>query len=69
MTAMVQAQRWCKSCGRNTLHARPTFSDTAGCFLTLLTLGLFLPFWLFAKMMRVGDGPWRCQVCGSKRWT
>ena len=68
MAAQVQTQRHCRTCERKTLHARPTFSDTAGCLLTLLTLGLFLPFWLLFKVTRAGDGPWRCQVCGRKRW-
>jgi hypothetical protein len=66
---MVQTQRHCRACKRKTLHARQTFSNAQGCLLTVLTLGLFLPFWMFIILMGGASGPWRCQQCGKTRWT
>ena len=63
---MVQTQRYCKVCGRKTLHARIFFSDGIGCIITLLTVGLFLPIWLLIKILEAFK-PWRCQNCGQGR--
>lgn len=65
--AYIQAQRYCKLCGRKTLHARPTFSDGMGCLLSVLTLGLFIPVWLVIKLVEALTAKWRCQNCGQGR--
>lgn len=59
-----QTSRYCKTCGRRTLHQATSFSSLAGLFLSVLTLGAFLPIWAFIMF---GDAmrPWRCQQCGS----
>lgn len=66
---VLQAQRYCKLCGRKTLHARPCFSDGAGCILTVITLGLFLPLWIVLKVVEAFTSKWRCQACGQGRFT
>lgn len=67
--AMMQTQRRCKTCGKKTLHARPKFSSVGGCLLSVLTLGLFLPFWGLIMIGGGATGAWRCQVCGRARWS
>jgi membrane glycosyltransferase len=59
-----QRQFLCKQCARRTLHQKETFSGALGCFFTLITAGLFLPFWLLADMAGLFR-PYRCQTCGS----
>lgn len=58
-----QTQKRCRTCGRLTLHQKETFSAALGCLGTLLTAGLFLPFWLLADLAGI-IRPWRCQACG-----
>ena len=62
--AIRQRQFLCKQCGKSTLHQKETFSGTLGCFFTLITAGLFLPFWLLADIVGL-TRPYRCQTCGS----
>lgn len=61
--AQHQTSRWCASCERKTLHAYETSSMCAGCFLSVITLGLFLPFWGLA-MISDSFKLYRCQSCG-----
>jgi hypothetical protein len=61
----MQTQRWCKLCGRKTLHARRTFGLGWGLFLTLITAGLFIPVWLLIKVYEAIAVAWRCQACGQ----
>ena len=61
-----QAQAYCKTCKRKTLHARERFSDAMGCLLTVLTGGLFFPVWVLVVLTQKRN-PWRCQVCGQAR--
>jgi hypothetical protein len=51
-------------CQRPTLHQKEAFSGAFGCFFTLITAGLFLPFWLLADVAGLFR-PYRCQVCGK----
>lgn len=66
--AQLQTQRYCKICGRKTLHSRPSFSNTVGCVLTVITLGLFIPIWLLIGVGEAIMQKWRCQVCGQGKW-
>ena len=61
-----QTSRYCRTCGKRTLHATSSFSMIAGVILSLITCGIFLPFWGFIML---GDmlRPWRCQMCGKGR--
>jgi len=65
---MIQAQRHCKTCDRKTLHAKQQFSTGWGCFLTVITAGLFIPVWLLLGFFEAFR-PWRCQQCGKGRLT
>lgn len=67
--AILQTQRYCRVCDRRTLHARSTFSNGWGCFLTIITLGLFLPVWLVIGILEAFVTRWRCQQCGQGRIT
>ncbi len=63
---MKQTSRYCRECGRRTLHATTSFSFLLGAILTVITCGFFIPIWIFiglADMVR----PWRCQQCGKGR--
>ena len=64
--AVVQTQRDCKLCGRKTLHAKNRFSSGWGCFLTIITAGLFLIPWLLLGVLEAFQ-PWRCQNCGKSK--
>jgi len=66
--AIQQRQRYCKTCEKKTLHQRETFSFGWGCFLTILTAGLFLIVWILVEILGLFK-PWRCQVCGGGRMT
>ena len=63
--AVQQKQLECKTCKRNTLFQRETFSEGIGCLLTVLTCGLFLPIW-FLLELNSDMKPYRCQQCGQK---
>jgi hypothetical protein len=65
---VLQSHRHCTYCGRKTRHVRETFGDGAGCLLTVLTAGLFLPVWIVIKVVEAFR-PFRCQVCGKGRLT
>ncbi len=61
---MQQCSLFCPQCEANTLHGKREFSAAIGCFLSLFTCGLFLPFWLLLSVA-CGLSPWRCQTCGT----
>lgn len=62
----IQVSRQCRQCGRQTLHSKEKFGFTAGCLLTILTAGLFIPFWLIADVFGFLK-KYRCQICGTAR--
>jgi hypothetical protein len=64
--AAKQSRRHCKDCGRKTLHEKQYFSLALGIILSLLTAGIFIPFWGFI-MLRDAVQSWRCQICGKTR--
>jgi DNA-directed RNA polymerase subunit RPC12/RpoP len=66
---MAQVSRHCSECGRKTLHVKEQLSNGMGCLLTVITVGLFLPFWLAYSMLVLPFRPYRCQVCGKGRLT
>ena len=53
----------CRTCGSVTKHDQPGHVGiVAGILLTMLTCGLWLPFWMLQ-----GLRPYRCLTCGRKR--
>jgi len=63
----LQRSRYCKNCGRNTLHVRPHFSGGMGCLLMVVTAGLFGPIWLVIWLLEQMR-PMRCQQCGRSTY-
>lgn len=66
--AQIQSRRYCRECGRKTLHSRSTFGDGTGCLLSVVTLGLFIPVWILIGILEAFRQKWRCQACGSGRY-
>lgn len=66
---MAQVSRHCGNCGRQTLHVKEQLSNGMGCLLTILTAGLFIPFWLLYSIFILPFRPFRCQQCGKGRLT
>ena len=63
--SIKQTSIHCERCQRSMLHAKQHFGGVIGLFLTVLTLGLFLPFWLVLDHMN-GKSAWKCQTCGRE---
>lgn len=63
--AVDQKQKFCKDCGKKTLHARNRTSELGGCLLTIFTAGLWIPIWLIMSLCDTSKG-FRCQACGRK---
>ena len=62
---MLQKSLHCRNCGRKTLHAKEhSISNGWGCFLTLITGGLFIILWIFLGILDAFR-PFRCQTCGG----
>ena len=66
--ANIQGRRYCKECGKKTLHERDHFSGGMGCLITIVTGGLFIPIWIIV-LINEAFKPWRCQNCGRGRLT
>lgn len=66
--AIKQTSRYCRTCGKPTLHQKEIFSGAWGCLLTLLTGGLFLIVWILADVLGILR-PYKCQVCGQAHRT
>jgi hypothetical protein len=61
---MKIARRKCRTCGQKTASMKPGINHVGHFIVTILTGGLWLPFWMLAAIG--GGGPWRCQQCGSR---
>ena len=64
--SVKQSRRFCKDCERKTMHQKQYFSTGMGIVLSILTVGIFIPFWAFI-MLRDAVQSWRCQICGKTR--
>ena len=58
---MAQTLRFCPTCRRRTLWARPATNHVLHLLLTVLICGFWLPIWVLSS---VKIGGWRCQTCG-----
>ena len=62
----VSRRFWCDHCGDYRIAKRSLgISDGAGCLLSIVTLGLFLPVFLLLRFINSG-GSYQCSACGSK---
>lgn len=64
-----QVSRYCKICGRQTLHEKQRLDRGMGCLITVCTAGLFIPFWILYSVLVLPFRPFRCQSCGKGRLT
>ena len=60
-----QSSSYCQSCGKVTLHAKEGISNLLHLVLSIVTVGLWIPVWIFLGMKSAGSRS-RCQVCGTK---
>jgi DNA-directed RNA polymerase subunit RPC12/RpoP len=60
---MDQNSRFCASCSRQVLATRPATNHLLHFFVSLFTLGLWVPVWILTS---IKVGGWRCQTCGRK---
>ena len=77
-TELRQKQRWCKTCGRKTLHVATIKKQDLGCgffaghlFLSVVTFGIWIPIALLSLGLgifgnSVSRARYLCQVCGRK---
>lgn len=65
----TQVSRQCNVCKKPTLHEKQTMSTGMCILLTIVTAGLFIPFWLFYSFLILPFRPYRCQSCGKGRLT
>ncbi len=53
----------CKQCGQKTIHLVSRPSHLLHLFLTIVTVGVWLPIWILVAVIRRAP---QCTVCGSK---
>ena len=54
---------YCKVCDKNVLVWRKGTNHILHLILSLLTLGLWLPVWIFIS---IKIGGWKCSTCGVR---
>ena len=47
------------------MHEKEQLNSGMGCLLTILSGGLFLPFWVFYSVLILPFRPYRCTQCGT----
>jgi len=62
---MKQTSSYCATCGKQTLHAKEGISNLLHLILSIITVGLWIPVWIFLGLKSTGS-KMRCQVCGTK---
>lgn len=63
--ATITKGGYCPVCQQKRMGQKEVLGDGFGCILCLLTVGLFLPVWIFLKMVNEWPKPYRCTVCGT----
>lgn len=56
------SSKYCSVCRRYTIHEN-LFAGM-GCLLTVMSCGLFIPFWILVQLT---EKIYQCQYCGTKR--
>ena len=77
-TEVKQSHRYCRTCGRKTLHVSMVKKIDTGCgfqfmnlILSVVTFGLWIPIWILLIGLSAFSGvvataPYLCQSCGRK---
>jgi hypothetical protein len=60
---MDQSSKFCRCCNRQALVTRAGTNHLLHLFLSVFTLGFWVPIWL---LVSIKFGGWRCQQCGTK---
>lgn len=60
--SISQTTLYCKQCGGMTLHQKSVFGIGWGLFLTAITGGFFIPFWILLAIVDSAR-PYRCLLC------
>jgi SLA1 homology domain 1, SHD1 len=58
-----QTSKFCPTCHKSTLWARPSTNHLLHLLVTLFLCGFWLPVWILAS---IKIGGWRCQTCGYR---
>lgn len=77
-TEVKQSHRYCRTCGRKTLHVAVVKTTDTGCgfhfanlILSVVTFGLWVPVWILITGLAafssvIATAPYLCQNCGQK---
>ena len=60
--ALSQTLLHCQHCGEMTLHQKTVFGVGWGLFLTFITGGFFIPFWILLAILD-SSRPYSCLMC------
>ena len=57
----------CKKCGRPTRHLMQVGSPLTNLVLSIVTLGVWVPFWILGSLLN--EAPWggQCTECGHTK--
>ena len=60
---MDQSSKFCGHCNRQALVTRQGTNHLLHFFLSIFTIGFWVPIWI---LVSIKIGGWRCQTCGMK---
>jgi hypothetical protein len=63
--AEVQSQKFCRTCGKLTLHTRPGTNNLLHALVSLFLCGAWIPVWIIVGIVNVSRSP-RCAQCGGQ---
>ncbi|MGM0508498.1 MAG: hypothetical protein ACQERZ_04965 [Fusobacteriota bacterium] len=63
MPELREKRLYCKKCKEETLCKRKDTNNWIHLILSIITLGLWIPFWIMAVIQ---FNAWHCSVCGAR---
>jgi len=63
--ATVNKGGFCPNCQQQRMGSKQVLGGGWGCILSLLTGGLFFPFWIAWMILDENPRPFICNVCGT----
>jgi len=63
MAIIEEKWLYCKRCKKETLAKRKKTNHIFHIIISLITLGLWIPFWIMAILQ---FNSWHCDVCGTR---